>query len=215
MPAGRNYYAEGPEALIVSLAGKGDRDAFAELVRRRHSWLRKRIRRRCGDDVLADDLAERAFMGAWRRIRRLREPERFADWLRRLADEAWRRGHSGNDPPRRADTVASSRPVEDPDAPAGALDDDFTDRVMARIASRRRRLLGGRLAIAALLVALELLLDAPLQNSLAAIAQVLATPLLRVESGWLGVLLAPINSIAGLVGLMLLALQSLYRRLFV
>ena len=45
MPAAPGHYAEGPEALVVSLASKGDRDAFAELVRRRQSWIRNLMRR--------------------------------------------------------------------------------------------------------------------------------------------------------------------------
>ena len=32
MPDTPGYYAQGPEALIVSLAARGDRDAFTELV---------------------------------------------------------------------------------------------------------------------------------------------------------------------------------------
>ena len=45
MPAAPGYYAEGPEALVVSLAARGDRDAFTELVRRRQPWLRNLMRR--------------------------------------------------------------------------------------------------------------------------------------------------------------------------
>ncbi|MEL6367220.1 MAG: hypothetical protein AAFR91_02660 [Pseudomonadota bacterium] len=55
-------YVEGPEALIVSLAARGDRDAFTELVRRRQPWLRTLMRRFSGDLVLAGDLAQRVFL---------------------------------------------------------------------------------------------------------------------------------------------------------
>jgi RNA polymerase sigma-70 factor (ECF subfamily) len=72
MPATPGYYAKGPEALIVSLAARGDRDAFTDLVRRRQPWLRNLMRRCSGDSTLADDLAQRVFLKAWRNIRRLK-----------------------------------------------------------------------------------------------------------------------------------------------
>lgn len=46
--------------------------------------------RRCsGDPILADDLAQRVFLQAWRNIRRLRQPERFGAWLKRIAINEW------------------------------------------------------------------------------------------------------------------------------
>jgi RNA polymerase sigma-70 factor (ECF subfamily) len=89
MPELPAYYAEGPEALVVSLAAKGDRDAFTELVRRRQRWLRNLMRRFSGDADLADDLAQRVFLQAWRRIRQLKHPERFGSWIRRIAINEW------------------------------------------------------------------------------------------------------------------------------
>jgi hypothetical protein len=94
------------------------------------------------------------------------------------------------------------------------VDDAFTDAVIARVGSRRRRVIAGRLAIAALLIAFELLLDAPLQHSLGALADALNTPLFEVGHRWFGVLLAPLNSVAGIVGLVLLGVHVLYRKLF-
>jgi RNA polymerase sigma factor (sigma-70 family) len=82
-------YTQGQEALIVALARTGDREAFAELVRRRQSWLRLLMRRCCGDPTLADDLAQQAFLQAWRKLRQLRQPERFGPWLKRLAITGW------------------------------------------------------------------------------------------------------------------------------
>ena len=89
MPISRRYYAEGPEALIVSLAAKGDRDAFEELVRRRQGWIRTFLRRCCGDQSLADDLAQQVFLQAWRKITQLKDPNRFGAWLKRLAINEW------------------------------------------------------------------------------------------------------------------------------
>ncbi|MDH3747386.1 MAG: hypothetical protein OER97_04200 [Gammaproteobacteria bacterium] len=93
------------------------------------------------------------------------------------------------------------------------VEDDFTAQVMAQVEKRRRNVLIGRLAIVALFVALELLLSAPLQNSVGIITQVLSTSLIEVENEWLALIFAPLNSVAGLIGMLLLGLQYLYRRM--
>lgn len=94
------------------------------------------------------------------------------------------------------------------------VDEQFAAAVMHRIKARSRRVLAGRLAIVALIAALELLLDAPLQNSVGVITEVLGAPLYRIESEWLAFALTPVNSLAGLLGLGLLGLHFIYRRVF-
>ena len=98
MPVSAGHYAEGPEALVVSLAIKGDRDAFAELVRRRQAWIRTLMRRCCGDLSLADDLSQQVFMRAWRKIRQLKDATRFGGWIKRLAINEWLQYSRKNDP---------------------------------------------------------------------------------------------------------------------
>ncbi len=93
------------------------------------------------------------------------------------------------------------------------VEDTFTAQVMAQVATRRRNVLIGRLTIVALLIALELLLSTPLQNSAGVVAQVLGTSLVKLESGPVAMVVAPINSIAGLIGMLLLGMQFLYRRM--
>ncbi len=93
------------------------------------------------------------------------------------------------------------------------VEDKFTAQVMAQVATRRRNVLIGRLAIVALLVALELLLSTPLQNSAGVITQVLSTSLVELEGGAVATVVSPINSIAGLIGMLLLGMQFLYRRM--
>ncbi len=89
MPASPGYYAEGPEALVVSLAARGDREAFTELVRRRQPWLRNLMRRFSSDASLADDLAQKVFLKVWRKIRQVKNPERFGPWLKQIAVNEW------------------------------------------------------------------------------------------------------------------------------
>jgi len=77
------------EPAVVALAIFGDDAAFSELVRRRQSWLRNLLRRLCRDPMLADDLAQQAFLQAWRSIRSLKSARAFGPWLRRLAVNTW------------------------------------------------------------------------------------------------------------------------------
>jgi RNA polymerase sigma factor (sigma-70 family) len=74
-----------PESALILAAQANDRIAFAELVRRRESWLRALLRKLSGDPQLADDLAQEAFLRAWQNLGRLREPRAFGGWLRLLA----------------------------------------------------------------------------------------------------------------------------------
>lgn len=102
MPAATGHYAEGPEALIVSLASRGDREAFAELVRRRQSWVRNLMRRCCGDANQADDLSQQVFLQAWRKIRQLKTASHFGGWLKLIAVNEWLQYRRRNDPLRGA-----------------------------------------------------------------------------------------------------------------
>jgi RNA polymerase sigma-70 factor (ECF subfamily) len=103
VPPDPSHYADGPEPLVVSLAVRGDRDAYAELVRRRQSWIRNFMRRCCGNDALADDLSQQVFLQVWRKIRKLREPARFGSWLARVAVNEWIQHQRKNDPLWHAD----------------------------------------------------------------------------------------------------------------
>jgi RNA polymerase sigma-70 factor (ECF subfamily) len=85
----QNYYPDCPEVMIVSLARNGDRDAFAELVRRRQSGIRNLMRRCCRDSTLADDLAQQVFLQVWQKIHTLKQAGAFGAWLKRLAVSVW------------------------------------------------------------------------------------------------------------------------------
>ena len=78
------------EASVVALARAGDRAAFEELVRRHQCPLRDLLRSLSRNAVLADDLAQEAFLQCWAHIGNLREPAAFGSWLRKLAINAWR-----------------------------------------------------------------------------------------------------------------------------
>jgi len=77
------------EAALAGLAIAGDDSAYGELVRRRHVQIRDLLRRLCRNPALADDLAQQAFLQAWRRIRTLQAPGAFGGWLRKIALSVW------------------------------------------------------------------------------------------------------------------------------
>ena len=93
------------------------------------------------------------------------------------------------------------------------VEDQFTARVMAEVKKRRRNVLIGRFVFVGLLVALEVLLSAPLQDSAEALTQALSTSLVEMESEWVALVVGPLNSVAGLIGMLLLGMQFLYRRM--
>jgi len=78
-----------PEATLIARAAAGDRQAFAALVQAHQGYLRKLLGRICrGDQARADDLAQEAFVRAWRALPGFRGEARFRTWLTRLAYSA-------------------------------------------------------------------------------------------------------------------------------
>ena len=76
-----------PDAALVArvLAGQ-DRHAFGELVRRHQGQTRALLRRLCKEDhALADDLAQEAFLQAFRKLSQFRADAAFGTWLYRIA----------------------------------------------------------------------------------------------------------------------------------
>lgn len=130
MPEATGHYAEGPEALVVSLAAKGDRMAFAELVRRRQSWVRNLMRRCCGDPAVAEDLSQQVFLQAWRRIRQVREPGSFGSWIRQIAIHEWLQYRRKADALRVAETGADADAAFGEEARADRASDDGTSLAM-------------------------------------------------------------------------------------
>jgi RNA polymerase sigma-70 factor (ECF subfamily) len=80
---------------IVRRAQAGDREAFAELIRRFEGPALAAAFAVLADGDLAGDAVQEAFLKAWRRLPELREVDRFAGWLcgivRNLARDVQRR----------------------------------------------------------------------------------------------------------------------------
>ena len=77
------------EAACIARAAAGDRAAFAQLVQAHQGYLRRLLARLCGGDTArADDLAQEAFMKAWRALPTFRGESRLRTWLTRIAYSA-------------------------------------------------------------------------------------------------------------------------------
>jgi RNA polymerase sigma-70 factor (ECF subfamily) len=134
----RGRLEEAPEEIVVAQAMRGDDGAFAELVRRRQKRVRDLLRRLCGDHALADDLAQKTFMRAWRGIGALRDPGAFGGWLKRVAVHAWlsqaRLAAEPIDDNEDA-FLAAPDPAPSPQRIAGGID---LERALARLAPAER-----------------------------------------------------------------------------
>ena len=137
MAAAQRPFEQTAEALVIALAKTGDADAFAELVARRQSWIRNLMRRCCNDPTLADDLSQQVFLQAWKDIKKLRQANSFAGWLRRLAMNTWYQHQ------RRSDPLKGAEESEDNTAAAEqqpALKMDL-DQALAKLSVNERQCL--------------------------------------------------------------------------
>jgi len=72
-------------AALVRRAQRGDRDAFGLLVEQFQRTVHAICLRRLSNPSEALELTQEVFLHVMRRIDQLREPERFAGWLRQIA----------------------------------------------------------------------------------------------------------------------------------
>lgn len=70
---------------LLRAAADGDRRAFEELYRRYAPWLVLRLRGRCADPALVDDVVQETFLAVWRGKARYRHDGDVAGWLWRIA----------------------------------------------------------------------------------------------------------------------------------
>jgi RNA polymerase sigma-70 factor (ECF subfamily) len=87
---------------VVEQAMRGDREAFGWLVNRTSDRMYAIATRILRDADLAEDALQAALITAWRELPRLRDPDRFEAWVRRLlvhacyAEARRRRQWAGN-----------------------------------------------------------------------------------------------------------------------
>lgn len=74
------------KALIARVLLGNDPRAFEQLVRRHQGMIRAQLRRLLqGDAAMADDLAQEAFLLAWKKLDQFRGDAQFSTWLYRIA----------------------------------------------------------------------------------------------------------------------------------
>jgi RNA polymerase sigma-70 factor, ECF subfamily len=109
----RAALAAAAEATLAGLAIAGDDSAYGELVRRRHSQIRNLLRRLCRNPALADDMAQQAFLQAWRQIGTLRAPGALGGWLRQIAVTTWLQ-HLRSNPSGDSQSPTADEPAHEP-----------------------------------------------------------------------------------------------------
>jgi RNA polymerase sigma-70 factor (ECF subfamily) len=87
------------DAELLAAIAAGDRGAFEVFYRRHAPWLTTRMRYRCADGALVEDVVQETFLAIWRGSARYREVRQgdAAGWLwqigfRRLVDALRRQG---------------------------------------------------------------------------------------------------------------------------
>jgi RNA polymerase sigma-70 factor (ECF subfamily) len=74
-----------PDRALVDEAARGSRDAFDALVRRHQGAILNLVRAVAPSNADADDLAQEAFIRAWRGLRGFRADSTFRTWLHGIA----------------------------------------------------------------------------------------------------------------------------------
>jgi RNA polymerase sigma-70 factor (ECF subfamily) len=126
---------ERAEETLLLRARRGDAEAFGRLVREHQSTLRGFLRRLTrGDAALSDDLAQEAFLEAWRKIGQKREEGSFPGWLCSIAWSRFlmHRRRRTEEPLENANDAPSLEPE-----PASAAKLDL-EKAMARLAPAER-----------------------------------------------------------------------------
>ena len=123
---------------VVERAMRGDREAFGWLVAQTSDRLFAIATRILRDSDLAEDALQSALITAWRELPRLRDPDRFEAWVRRLlvhacyAEARRRRQWSSNVRVLPVDGPAG------PDALISIADRDALDRAFRRLTVEQR-----------------------------------------------------------------------------
>lgn len=152
---------------LVERARDGDHDAFSELARAAVVRLDEAARLILRDPEFARDAVQEALIRAWRDLPKLRDPDRFEAWLRRLTvnaclDQARRRRRRIVE----VELKAIHTPVASDDSTAHA-DRDLVDQVLRRLDEQGRAI-----------VVLHYFLGMPLTE----VAATLAVPVGTVKS---------------------------------
>jgi RNA polymerase sigma-70 factor (ECF subfamily) len=123
---------------LVEQARRGDREAFAVLVHQVSDSLYAVAYRILRDTGLAEDALQNALVLAWRRLPKLRDPERFEAWIHRILVHAC---YDESQRTRSWRTSVTVLPLEGPGYPdesSAIADRDELDRAFRRLTVEQR-----------------------------------------------------------------------------
>jgi RNA polymerase sigma factor (sigma-70 family) len=107
--------------LIARVLLREDQNAFGELVRRYQSPVRGfLIKMTGGDNHLADDLAQEAFVKVWKKLGSFRGEGKFSTWLFGIAHNEWRMSVRGRKEIALEDLADPPPEAESPDCAAAS-----------------------------------------------------------------------------------------------
>ena len=123
---------------LVEQARRGDREAFAVLVHQVSDSLYAVAQRILRDPGLAEDALQNALVLAWRRLPKLRDPDRFEAWIHRILvhacyDESQRARHWKSDV-----RVLPMAGPSTPDGSAAFADRDELERAFRQLTIEQR-----------------------------------------------------------------------------
>ena len=126
---------------LVTAARRGDRDAFASLVRYESRAAYRLSLAILRDPAEAEDAVQEAFIRAWQELPNLRDPERWLPWFRRVtvnsALELNRRRGNGH----ASISLDEHEPEAHPDGSAGLALRDQIERLVGCLGPSDRALL--------------------------------------------------------------------------
>lgn len=121
------------ESLLLQ-AREGDRNAYGELVTRCYTDLIRVVYRLCGDEQLAQDSVQEAFIRAWMKLPEYRARAPFSHWVYRIAvnltlDTLRKKPQESLDD----NPTVSLMAEKTPDPEAAFLQKEQTDRVQGAV----------------------------------------------------------------------------------
>ena len=126
------------DSNLVERARSGDREAFAVLVHQVSDQLYAVAHRILRDTGLAEDALQNALVLAWRRLPKLREPDRFEAWIHRILVNACYDESRRARPWRAVVHVVPTIGPSTPDSSAALADRDELERAFRRLSIEQR-----------------------------------------------------------------------------
>ncbi len=137
----RTEAAVGYEGDLVRRARSGDTAAFERLLQIHGPRESAAARLIMGGAVAAEDPLQDAFLGAWRSLHGLRDPDRFGPWLHRLVVNACLNHRRSAWRFRRAANVGGVRAETYPGPEAVVVRQDAIDRALRSLSADQRAVL--------------------------------------------------------------------------